>query len=746
MIVLLFFSCQDLSEKERALSAEVKFHNNRPAIFIDGVPQAPVLYALSDVPGGRWSWEELPRHNTKAFCEQGVRLYQLDIFLEHVWPAPDSFRLEIARRQIRGVREVCPQAAVFFRFHVNAPQWWVAQFPEESTVYDSVEAELDQPVSLGRMVEADPRHPLRNSLASQRWLDEAGEKLGQFCRELAQTPEGDALAGIQVASGVYGEWHYWGILKNEADFAEPMQGHFRRWLRQKYGADEALQRAWGDASIRIDSASVPTTVERERTSAGIFRDPVLDRKVIDYYQCQHELVADDIIHFCRIVKENWPRPIITGTFYGYFFSVFNRQAFGGHLALHRVLQSEYVDYLSGPQAYYPDSGYEPGEPYRSRSLIHSVWLNGKLWLDEYDQQPKRTWPFLATRDNRENYERNVTANISMIRRNVLFPLLKGQGLWFYDFGPAGMHLHKKNEVNDQAGTAGYWDHPDYMTNIGRLKSLADSILQRPFRSNADVLAVYDTETILYMPSTEQKKCPVTEHVINWSTLALYYAGVVFDPVHLNDLGKIDLAQYKAVIFFNTFLLDEKEKGLIRNQVAAEGRHLVWIYAPGYLDGQSIDPGFVSEVTGMQLDTFHSQDIPQFMPHPALGEIPPQTAKGPYDPVFYIRDKAVKVLGRYAENRLPAFGRKDLNDHTSWYMAVPPTDHRIFLHMLEAAGARIYSREKEIVYAGGDYLMWHTTVPGVKSVPLEDGRSFTFEVKEAPATVVLDLVSGELVLE
>jgi hypothetical protein len=67
-------------------------------------------------------------------------------------------------------------------------------------------------------------------------------------------------------------------------------------------------------------------------------------------------------------------------------------------------------------------------------------------------------------------------------------------------------------------------------------------------------------------------------------------------------------------------------------------------------------------------------------------------------------------------------------------------------MLEAAGARIYSREKEIVYAGGDYLMWHTTVPGVKSVPLEDGRSFTFEVKEAPATVVLDLVSGELVLE
>ena len=743
LLFLFLAGCQDQLEFNDGISAEVKFYNNRQVIHIDDVPQTPMLYALSDVPGGRWSWEEVPQHNIKAFCDQGIRLYQLDVFLEHIWIAPDSFSVALAQKQVRGVREVCPEAVVFFRFHVNAPNWWVEQYPEETTVYDSVKAQPDQLINLGRMLEADPRYPLRNSLASKKWLETTSEKLGQFCREFAQTPEGDALAGIQVASGVYGEWHYWGILKNEADFSEPMQNHFRQWLREKYETNEQLQIAWGDKKASFTTAKAPTTVERAQTSAGIFRHPVQDRKVIDYYRSQHELVADDIIHFCKVVKENWPRPIITGVFYGYFFSVFNRQAFGGHLALHQILESEYVDYLSGPQAYYPESGYQTGEPYRSRSLIHSIWLNDKLWLDEYDQQPKRTWPYLAIWDNLEEYEKNVAANVSMIRRNTLFPLLKGQGLWFYDFGPAGMHLHKENEVNDQAGTAGYWDNPVYMKSIGQLKTVADSMLERPFKSNADVLAIYDTESIMYMPSTEEKKCPVTEQVINWSTLALYYAGVVFDPIHLDDLDKVTLSQYKAVIFFNTFVLDDQDKKIIREKIATDGRHLVWIYAPGYIDGQEIDPAFVDEITGFQLDTLRSEQIPEFSINPSVGEVPSQVAAGAYDPVFYIQDNEAEIMGRFTNFDRPAFGRKQLDDHVSWYLGIPPTDYRIFHKILEDAGARIYSRDQEVIYAGGDYLMWHTTLSGTKSIPLE-GKSATFEVQDTPATVLIDMTLGKVV--
>ena len=85
-----------------------------------------------------------------------------------------------------------------------------------------------------------------------------------------------------------------------------------------------------------------------------FSGPSPQRNVIDYYEAQHQLVADVILHFCQVVKEDWPRPIITGAFYGYFYSVFGREAAGGYLELHRVLNSPYIDYLSAPGTYYSE--------------------------------------------------------------------------------------------------------------------------------------------------------------------------------------------------------------------------------------------------------------------------------------------------------------------------------------------------------------------------------------------------------
>lgn len=727
------------------LSGEVKPYKGKPTIHINGRPESPVLYALTDVPGGRWSWEEVPQHNISAFCAQGVRLYQLDIFLEHLWFEDGSFSVEAAQKQVRGVREVCPEAGIFFRFHLNSPKWWLDQYPEENVVYDKAEPSPDEHIGLSRILEADPRNPVRSSMASEKWRSAASEKLKLFCELFSQTPEGNALTGIQVAYGVYGEWHQWGIINYEADFSRPMAGHFRSWLRSKYNSVEELQTAWGDPAITFEAVSVPNTEERAVTTAGIFRHPVKDRKVIDYYECQHELVADNIIHFCKVAKENWPRPIIAGAFYGYFFSVFHRQAAAGHLALHKVLQSEYIDYLSGPQAYYPENGYHAGEPYRSRSLIHSIFLNGKLWLDEYDQQPRRSWPYLGEKDNRQVYEKTLVENVSMIRRNMLFPLLKGQGLWLYDFGLAGMHLNPENDKNIQSGTGGYWDNPVYMENIGKAKAIADQFLHEEFASAADVLAVYDTESILYLPSTVDRKCPVTHQQINWTTLALYYSGALFDPVHIDDLGKVDISSYKAVVFFNVFVLSDADREAIKTKIAGENRHLIWMYAPGYVKGNEISPSFVSDITGINLDTLSFCPRPSLTIEPGFAEAPEQKAWGDYAPLFFIRDKEAKVLGQFAGLNQPGFGYKKLPEHTSWYMGVPISDPLVFRKIFEQANVNFYAPVKDVVYGGGNLLMIHTVKEGVKEFE-KNGQRFEIEFDEAPATKVIDIRSGRVILE
>ena len=171
--------------------------------------------------------------------------------------------------------------------------------------------------------------------------------------------------------------------------------------------------------MTLATAEVPGMKERS-TGQRIFRDPVRERQAIDYYTCVHELVADNIIHFARTVKETWPRPIITGTFYGYYFSTFGRQAAGGHLELQRLLKSDQIDYLSGPQAYGPEA-IKLGDPYRSRSLITSVRLNGKLWLDEMDVEPQT--PIL--RDTK--HDLRLQNSIADVRRNIVLLLHQRDG-------------------------------------------------------------------------------------------------------------------------------------------------------------------------------------------------------------------------------------------------------------------------------------------------------------------------------
>lgn len=762
ILLLLFLTLASFHPTPPGLRAKVADYRGRPTIFINEEPVSPILYALTDVPGGRRSWDEVPQHNIERFCADGIRLYQVDVFLEQLWQEDGSLNLEYARKQVQGIKEVCPEASVFFRFHVNAPRWWTAKYPGENVRYaGSGDDRQSQPDNTGdidtsayspdiadglsRLVEADPRNALRTSLASEKWRTESGAQLARFCRAFAQTPEGRSLAGIQVACGIYGEWHQWGFLKWEADFGEPMQRHFQHWLRTKYGSEENLRQAWSDTSASFSAANVPNIAERGRLSGGNFRDPRREQKVIDYYMCQHELVADDILFFCRTVRQNWPRPVITGAFYGYFFSCFNRQAAGGHLALQKVLASPDIDYLAGPQAYLPEAD-KPGEPYRSRSLLLSMRLHGKLWLDEMDQQPRRSFAYVGgTRDNRTGYEKAIQENVAQLRRNLMFSNSKGTGLWLYDFGPAGMDLNIRAERSQQWGVQGYWDHPDYHKVVRDFKVLADSTLHRQYRSDADVLLVYDTEVNCHTKSLFTDGDSVSLQLIDYMSLAMYYTGAVFDAVHLDDLRLVDFSPYKCVVFANTFLLDERDKTIIREKVAQEGRHLVWLYAPGFSNGKTLDENFPGEVTGIMLAQV-STILPVVVDlHEAVGINISEKLWGRADPLFAVADPEARVFGHFRHSGFPALASKSLPGYTSWFSAVPLLDQRSLRFILGQAGVHFYCDEKEVVYAGSGLLTLHCKNGGKHILSLRNGSQISLNLPEGPATGVLDSETGAVLM-
>ena len=120
----------------------------------------------------------------------------------------------------------------------------------------------------------------------------AEPRLGMLLQKLAATPEGAALFSIQVAAGVFGEWHYYGFTENEPDVGPAMTARFREWLKAKYGAAIHTKRVCPESR----SGCGPTVISATRGgTAGSSITCTASRAVTDAF-----------VHFCRAVKESWP--------------------------------------------------------------------------------------------------------------------------------------------------------------------------------------------------------------------------------------------------------------------------------------------------------------------------------------------------------------------------------------------------------------------------------------------------------
>ena len=83
---------------------------------------------------------------------------------------------------------------------------------------------------------------------------------------------------------------------------------------------------------------------------------------------------------------------------------------------------------------------------------------------------------------------------------ILLPMVSGMGAWYYDHRivPACLDFDKRNiSVGSVFLKKGWWDCPELLEEIKKLKSLADNYLMQDFKPNADVLMVYDTHAYFY---------------------------------------------------------------------------------------------------------------------------------------------------------------------------------------------------------------------------------------------------------
>ncbi len=703
---------------QRPQTAEIRPLNGQPTLYVNQKSELPFMYALTHVTGGRWSWEELPAHNLRQMSEAGVRLFQVDLWLEDIWKEKEKrLDMALARRQVSGVLNACPGGGVVVRLHVNAPLWWNLAHPEECVQYaDGPVQDLPSGLPFNHE-DGDILRANRASLASKLWREEAGNILREFCHRLARTREGKAVIGIHISGGVYGEWHPWGFIKQEPDVSAPMQLAFRKWLKNKYLTDENLQAAWGNSRFNLANATVPDTTERRCCADGFFRNPALEQRVMDFYRCQQSVIADDIEFFCRIAKEQWGRPLITGVFYGYMQFGLCRQALNGHLEAQRLLESPWIDYFAGPPSYYEPSRKAGGSG-MERAPIRSIQLHGKMWFDEIDNgylQDKRERDFVRSGALGD------TNYLPVLQRSLWLPMVQGCGLWLYDFGP------RRN--------TGWWDSPMYLEEIKRTLDYFRNRYgkgMKPEAHAADALVVWDTESFYAVKNVNTKRC---EKGLDAAAEELLCSGISLDHIYLFDLQHVDLKAYKAIIFINAWVLTSGQRQFIRDTVAQNGRTLIWNYGAGYSDSTHGGKELTEQLTGISLQQIKRDDKPVWI----MGQDTVENPE-PLEPLLFVSDREATTLAKLHGKGEAVIARKNFPTHTMVYAAIPLHRSAVFRTLLQEAGCWVLNDRPDATFSTADFIILHTGKGGKRNLRLKNGETLELELPII-ATRLLDAKTG-----
>ncbi len=74
----------------------------------------------------------------------------------------------------------------------------------------------------------------------------------------------------------------------------------------------------------------------------------------------------------------------------------------------------------------------------------------------------------------------------------------------------------------------------------------------------------------------------------------------WEPQLLSDIENPKLPDYKLYIFLNTFHVTPPQRAAIQAKLRKNGATALWVYAPGYIDGQKCDVTNMTALTGIKL--------------------------------------------------------------------------------------------------------------------------------------------------
>ena len=764
--------------------AKVENYNGYPAIMVDGKPYPPMMATIRTNNRDHMIIDE---EYYKNLGKSGIKIYFLICDTE--WLKPQGFNMfcEEAEKLLNAV----PDAYIMVRIGMHPTPKWCEENPDETLTYSDG---IKKPMHLyTESYEAE--YPAMYSLCSEKWRHDAGDALLDMVKKIKSLPYGDRVIGYFFAAGGTSEWYY--MTPSEytskttvcdsggweqtgdfdfddvyADLSPAFKKSFSLYLKNTYGTNEALRKAWNDETADIDNPTIPDCTARyyvngvdydiahpaklwansgppepptNGTNIGHFLDIKKHRDVFDFYRAWHIGVAESVVYFGNVVK-SYDEELLTGAFYGSAGSnkPFSMGQIGG---VTNILNSGKIDFLASPGVY---ENRQPGGFVGQRQVPDSYALRNTIFIVEEDARTHFENPYYAKYMELFSMEDSITILKREFGRNVCQNL---QAWWF-----------------DQIIGGKRYKHEDIYALFEKQQKIAHEAYEKDRTKNSEIAFIYDEES--YHVVAEETTHQMVELFRNYE---IDIIGTPADRYYHNDMSDPNMPDYKLYVFMNTFFLSDKEREDIKKKLRKNNATALFMYGSGLINPDKDDmlsPANVSELTGfdismedgvfagmMKFDKTSENPIAKAMDK---GEIYGDFKRKMWLNVSsYMNDiKKSKVhlypglfaeggesIAYFLDSRKSSINIKECDGFTSIYCGSKFLSADVIKEIARFAGCHIYSDTDDVIYANKDYVTIHAAKSGTKTIHLPKKAS-AFEVyeekyySENSDSIVVEMLKGE----
>ena len=218
----------------------------------------------------------------------------------------------------------------------------------------------------------------------------------------------------------------------------------------------------------------------------------------------------------------------------------------------------------------------------------------------------------------------------------------------------------------------------------------------------------------------------------------------YDQYYHNDMANPDMPSYKMYVFVNTLILTKEEREVILAKLRREHAVAVWLYAPGFADplaDKKMSTDHIRDLTGFEMAMIDDNYSPMFRwngeEHPISAGLDRRVPQGIMDerrlnglgpanagntdaylyPLFYPDDPDATTLASFLDSGHPAVSVKDGGGFTSVYYGGKTISHETLRAAAAYAGANIYCDSGDVCYVGRNYITFHASSSGKKTLHL-----------------------------